>query len=99
MKRGMTVFGETSVSQVWGQLARIFSIPEIIIGFACFGISAVLWLVVVSRMEVSYAYPLVSISYIIVLVVSYFWFGEQVTVGRVVGVLLICSGVVVITWK
>ena len=97
MKKGMMVFGETSVARIWSQLWSILTIPYILIGFTCFAVSAVLWLVVVSKLEVSYAYPMVSLSYILILIVSYFWFGENVTTVRILGVVLICAGVIAIT--
>ncbi len=98
LKRGMTSFGATSVSAIWGQLLRVLLVPQVLLGFASFAIGAIIWLVVVSRAEISYAYPVASgISYAILLFVAAAWLGEGVTWVRVVGVLLILAGLIVMT--
>ena len=48
---------------------------------------------VLSRTEVSYAYPFLSIGYIIAAFVGYFYFGESMTLYKVGGIALICAGV------
>jgi multidrug transporter EmrE-like cation transporter len=40
----------------------------------------------------SFAYPFLSVSYVLVLFAGYFWFGEAVNVSRMMGVALICGG-------
>jgi multidrug transporter EmrE-like cation transporter len=45
-----------------------------------------------SRVDLSFAYPFLSISYILVLIAGYFVFGETVNASRMVGVALICGG-------
>jgi multidrug transporter EmrE-like cation transporter len=98
LKRGMTSFGATSVGAIWGQLGRVLIVPEVVVGFLSFGVGAILWLVVVSKAEISYAYPISSgISYAILLFVASAWLGEGVTWVRIGGVLLILAGLVMIT--
>ena len=96
LKRGMVDFGQVDMRNIWTSLPRIFLIPYIPIGFFCFALSAVLWLVVISKLQLSYAYPLVSLSYIIILFVSAIWFNESVGTIRILGVALICCGVVLV---
>jgi len=45
-----------------------------------------------SRVDLSFAYPFLSISYVLVMIAGYFWFGESVNLTRVLGVALICGG-------
>lgn len=97
IKKGMMVYGKVGAASVWSQLFRIFMVPYIFIGFVCFVASAILWLAVISKNEISYAYPMVSLGYILVLFVSAFWFKESVSLIRVAGVFLICLGVISIT--
>src|SRR3954466_2665176 len=52
------------------------SLP-IIGGMACYVISILVWLVVLSRVEVSMAYPMVSLGYVVTALAAYFWLGEQ----------------------
>ncbi len=65
----------------------------VILGFLCYVISAASWLVILSRVELSLAYPLISIGYILVVVLSKYLFDEPVTSMRIAGTLLVCAGV------
>jgi multidrug transporter EmrE-like cation transporter len=65
-------------------------------GLACYVLSVGLWLVVLSRVDVSFAYPFLSIGYIVTAFVGYFYFGENVSSMRVSGIGLICVGVAMI---
>ena len=61
-------------------------------GFLLYGVGALVWLVVLSKWDVSKAYPLVGLGFVVTVAVGYL-LGEQVTVHRVIGVALICAGV------
>ncbi len=61
-------------------------------GFMLYGFGAVVWLGVLSKWDVSKAYPLVGLGFVFTLAIG-FLIGEQVTVSRVIGVGLICMGV------
>ncbi|MCK4410412.1 MAG: EamA family transporter [Candidatus Eisenbacteria sp.] len=97
MKRGMQIYGEVSAASVWGQLIPILKTPQVAIGFICYAVSAVLWIAVVSNVDLSLAYPMVSAAYVIVFVASWLFLGEQISALRLVGLLIIVAGVVVIS--
>jgi multidrug transporter EmrE-like cation transporter len=80
-------------------LIKALSSPIILLGFLCYGISALSWLVVLSRVELSYAYPMVSIGYILVVVLSWILFNEHVTFLRLFGVVVVCCGVLLISFS
>ena len=61
-------------------------------GFLLYGLGAIVWLGVLSKWNVSKAYPLVGLGFVFTVVVG-FLTGEQVNLGRLTGVLLICVGV------
>jgi multidrug transporter EmrE-like cation transporter len=65
-------------------------------GMACYAASIGLWLVVLARVQVSIAYPMLSIGYIIAAVLGFMFLGESVGVARVIGIALICGGVVLV---
>lgn len=96
-KKGMMDFGSVGAVKVWSQVLRIFLVPYVFLGFVCFVVSSILWLSVISKNEISYAYPMVSMSYVVILFVSSVWFHEVITPLRLLGVLLICAGVFAIT--
>ena len=65
-------------------------------GMACYAASIGLWLVVLKRVEVSAAYPMLSIGYVIAAVLGLVFLGEQVGPMRIAGIALIGAGVVMI---
>ena len=65
-------------------------------GMLCYAASIGLWLVVLSRVEVSAAYPMLSIGYVLAAVMGYFFLGESVGVERMAGIALICGGVLLV---
>ncbi len=82
-----------------GTLSSILAIlrnPVIIMGFVCYGIASVLWIIVLSRLDLSFAYPLYALMYAFVPIAAMFFLGEHVPVGRWVGILLIVTGVITV---
>jgi len=86
-----------SVSSVANLLRGAISNKFVVLGFLCYAVSAASWLVIISRVQLSYAYPLISIGYILVMVLSRYLFNEAFNGFRVAGTLLICCGVYLIT--
>ena len=97
MKRGMMAFGTFPVSQLLVKVIPIFLNPWVFIGLVCFGLSSVFWLVVLSRMELSLVYPIVSVGYVIVALFSWYFFKENLTVIRWAGIGVIFLGVILIS--
>ena len=71
--------------------------PYILSGLTCYVISVIIWLLVLSRVEVSYAYPLLSIGYIVTALMGRFFFNEAMGLMRWTGIMVICLGVWLIT--
>jgi multidrug transporter EmrE-like cation transporter len=65
-------------------------------GMASYAVSIGLWLLVLAKLEVSLAYPLLSVGYVITAIVGFFFLGEAVGAMRVAGIGLICAGIVII---
>jgi multidrug transporter EmrE-like cation transporter len=97
MKKGMLEFGTFPVSQLLVKIIPIFMNPYVFLGLACFGISSVFWLVVLSRLPLSLVYPMVSVAYILVAFASMIFFKEQVSVVRWLGISVIVVGVFLIS--
>jgi multidrug transporter EmrE-like cation transporter len=70
--------------------------PHILAGLACYVVSVVVWLVGLSRVPVSIAYPMLSIGYVINAVAAYYLLGEAVTTMRFVGIGIIILGVFIV---
>ena len=76
-----------------GTVLQILGNPWTLAGICFFVTSMILWVKVISGMELSKAYPSISFSYIIVFIVSVLFFKEAVTFSKVFGFVLILAGV------
>lgn len=97
MKYGMRMIGSFPVRELFGRLLSMVFNPFVFSGLCLFVVSSVIWLVVLSRLELSFVYPMVSIAYVVVAIASYFLLGEAVTIIRWAGILTICIGVFLIS--
>ena len=98
LKHGLNVAGGTSLLEhgIIGTLQRIVSQPFVPAGFVCYAVSSLLWLDVLSKLEISKAYPLVSLSYVFSLLIGLLVFRDHIGWIRLVGVGLICVGVALV---
>jgi multidrug transporter EmrE-like cation transporter len=100
LKKGMTMVGQfnfTDLAQIVPQFMRAFTNPWVFAGFAFYFLSSLFWMIVLSRVELSVAYPMLSLGYAVVLLASFFLFQEAVSPVRWLGVLVIMLGVVLIS--
>lgn len=93
LKAGLNAIGGVSLADGVGGIFKLFQTPWVIVGFLCYGLSSVLWLDVLSKLDFSLAFPMVGLTYVFTLLIGRFFFGETVGWERVVGVALILSGV------
>lgn len=96
LKKGMTIVGMVSmrIDTFMEQIMQIVVNAYIITGMICYVISFGVWLVVLSRVEVSLAYPMLSIGYVVTAVIGFHYFGEPLTMYKFVGIATICLGTV-----
>ncbi|MDB6083181.1 MAG: 4-amino-4-deoxy-L-arabinose transferase [Gammaproteobacteria bacterium] len=66
-------------------------------GMLCYGASVCVWVAALSKAPVSTAYPMLSLGYIVVAAVSVLWLGETLSPAKVLGIALICAGVVLVS--
>ena len=67
--------------------------PHIAGGVACYVVSLVVWIMGLSRIEVSVAYPLLSLGYVINAAAAWYLFGESLSLMRIAGIGFIIVGV------
>jgi drug/metabolite transporter (DMT)-like permease len=98
LKFGMSKVGSfsLSLSSLTAVIPRVAVNPFIILGVFCYGMGFLIWLVVLSKAEVSYAYPMISLGYVFTALLAWQLLGEHVTFFRVVGIIVTCIGVVII---
>jgi len=98
LKQGMIKIGsfDFTASEISKTLPSVVFSPFVIGGLLTLIFSMGLHLLALSRVDISFAYPFLSISYVIVLFAGYFLFGESISTYRITGVGLICIGTVFI---
>lgn len=90
---GTFAFSAENIAPVGWRLATE---PHIIGGIACYVISVVVWILALSRVEVSIAYPMLSVGYAVNAIAAWYLFGEAVTFTRLAGIAIIILGVFVV---
>jgi multidrug transporter EmrE-like cation transporter len=66
-------------------------------GMFCYGASLCVWIAALTKAPVSSAYPMLSLGYVVVAAISVGWLGETVTPAKLLGIALICVGVVLVS--
>ncbi len=70
---------------------------HIFLGIGALGLGAFLWLMVLSRIELSLAYPMMSLGYVLVTIASKYFFKEKIPMHRYIGIATIILGIVLIS--
>jgi hypothetical protein len=104
MKKGLKITGGLELSQILSKkLISTFLERNVFTGFVLYVLASVLWLVVLSKAEVSYVYPLIALGYVVTALLAKFYFpligmqSENITYIRWFGILLILGGVFLVT--
>jgi len=69
--------------------------PYVFLGFCVYAVSSVLWIRILRQVNLSFAYPTIAVSYIVVVILSTLIFHEKVSWAMTAGLLLIAVGVVI----
>ena len=99
LKQGMNQVGEISGSfqQMAPKLIQALMHPFVFGGIGVYGSTTLIWLVVLSRIKLSVAYPMISLGYIFSILFSWLLFKEDVPKIRVLGAFVICIGVYLVS--
>jgi len=95
LKTGMRMIGyfDFSKENFWPIAFQLIRNPYIVGSTFVYVLSMVTWLMVLSRAEVSFAYPLTSLGYILTAVAGYFFLQEDLSLTRFIGIVVIILGV------
>jgi drug/metabolite transporter (DMT)-like permease len=74
---------------------KILLDPFVLSGLGAAFIASLFWMAAMTKLEISIAYPFTSLAFILVLLISALIFHEPMTIGKVLGLILICSGIYV----
>lgn len=98
LKAGMTQIGhfEFNFTNIIPIGLKVATNWPIVGGLIAYVVSVLVWLMVLSRVQVSFAYPMLSIGYIVNAIAAYYLFGESLSIMRVTGIFIIIIGVYLI---
>lgn len=100
LKIGLNKIGSISVNS-FSSLGQLFfgiiKSPLVLTGLFCYVISAAIWLVVLSAVDLSFAYPFIGLTYVFILIISKFVLKEDVNPIRWIGAAVITAGVILIS--
>jgi drug/metabolite transporter (DMT)-like permease len=98
LKSGMNSVGSITLNfnQLFSTLWRMAINPGVFFGLVIYLVGTVFWLAALSRVDLSYAYPFASLSYVVMLAASWAMFDEKITLARIIGTIVICVGVLLI---
>lgn len=99
LKKGMSTVGALTLTpdQIFNVLWKIGANPYVIIGLFIYVCGTVFWLAALSRVDLSFAYPFASLSYIAMIIGGWLLFSEKVDIWRIAGSLVIMTGVILIS--
>jgi len=97
-KLGMNQLGffEFSFANLWQLIGRVATNIHLLSGLLVYFLSTAVWFLVLSRAEISFAYPLISISYLITAIGAHVFLHEAVSLTRLMGILVIIAGVILV---
>lgn len=98
LKKGMTSMERFDLTPgaILGSIFSIVFNPWVFFGLLMMVISMGTHLLVLSRVEISFAYPFLGLSFVLITLYGYFALGEEVNIWRIAGVALICLGVALV---
>ena len=100
LKAGMMNVGSVAETQlsVIQYITKTLSQPTILVGIVLYIASFVMWLALLSMMEISTVYPIfVSAAFLLVMAGSAVWFNENVNALRVIGTLVVALGIFMVS--
>lgn len=99
LKHGMLTIGQVTLSldHLPAFLFRLATNPYVVGGLTLYASGTIFWLAALSRVDLSFAYPFASLSYVAMLLAAWFLFKENITMLRLFGTVLIGMGVLLIS--
>ncbi|MBT4109768.1 MAG: EamA family transporter [Pelagibacterales bacterium] len=100
LKAGMKQFGNIDLkNNIMNTCISIAFNPYIISGFIAYGVSILLWLWVLSKVDVSLAYPFQALGYIVVTILAWIIFQENISYIRIIALIFITIGLIILAFS
>jgi drug/metabolite transporter (DMT)-like permease len=96
LKIGALKLGKVEVGNTLNHILSIVTTTELLVGLTCYAIGAVVYILVLTRVNLSVAAPAISLSYIFSVLLGHFWFRESVGFNQLIGLAAISIGVILV---
>ena len=94
LKKGVLTVGRiNSFRELISKLTEVIFNPYVMGGISIYGFTTFVWLVILSRVKLSIAYPMLSLGYVLVIPFAWLVFKETIPIVRIIGAILICIGI------
>ena len=94
LKKGVLTVGRiNSFRELISKLPEVIFNPYVMGGISIYGFTTFVWLVILSRVKLSIAYPMLSLGYVLVIPFAWLVFKETIPIVRIIGAILICIGI------
>lgn len=99
IKLGVQQIGK--IASDWSSMVTVISkgltTPFVLLGLGLYGASSLIWVVILSRVKLSFALPMMSSTYVFVVFLAWLVLKEEVPWIRLIGVFVICAGVFLVS--
>jgi drug/metabolite transporter (DMT)-like permease len=99
LKLGALKLGRVTAGNAISHVLSIVTTPELLVGLTLYALSAILYILLLTRINLSIVGPAVSIGYVFSVLMGYFIFNESIPPSRLMGLGLIVCGVILVIWK
>jgi drug/metabolite transporter (DMT)-like permease len=99
LKAGAVKLGKVSAGNVISHIIGMVTTPEVLAGLALYGMGAIAYILLLTRVNLSVASPAIALSYVFAVLIGFFVFKEVIPVERVVGLGFIVCGVILVVWQ
>ncbi|WP_310483693.1 EamA family transporter [Chamaesiphon sp. VAR_48_metabat_403] len=96
LKMGAGKLGKVDMDNALNHILSIVTTPELLIGLTCYALGAIVYILLLTRVNLSIAAPAISISYIFSVLLGHFWFRESIVLPQIIGLAAISFGVMLV---
>ena len=98
VKKGINLLGSIDFSAgLFGTYLKVFSSPLVIVGSLVYIAAIFFWIYSLSKVDLSFAYPFVSLTYVLIIVSAWIFLGENISLIRWFGIAAICIGIILVS--
>ncbi len=96
LKMGAGKLGKVEIDNALNHILSIVTTPELLIGLTCYALGAIVYILLLTRVNLSIAAPAISVSYIFSVLLGHFWFRESIVLPQIIGLAAISFGVILV---